>query len=784
MPSATRAESLVGVSEVIDGPQPIDPSSPNMAASGFALTARAAALPTFPALGPPDMLYVRKRYIPVVGGPKLYGYYHFIRGVETSHVAAISAYIVDVVRNNGLDPLSWVSAGAWEIASATFSAYNCISKADLIVHVDLPGSTTAIAKGPDGRPLELTDLFWAELLVSSFVRDLNATGEDPLYPCLRVISPFTSLHVEPLFLDAAAECAHRWHLSGADSFSGATLFAARSRIPAAIRDHLIGSSRYDAAIEFFQRLRVCQVDPDCAAHAAAAARLKGDLAQASAIVDKVITANPDSELAWLERAKNLRFSGDLEKALEAAKRAASRATENIEVWVVLADLYVDLKQYAQAFEALNSAQMPPPSLDPFLRELVPNRKHLTTPVEGASQGTDAVRVLANRFREEKNMSTEKTDDTLSELPGKLMTDVEQSCYAVLVKILNDLSWDEMLAVRGECFVMETDVENGRVLMTEELDADDPSNGEVAENGDVPDDDGEEADGSVSHEHLNGGDQQAGEELSEATNGIATISLRSESEESTSANGDVSNGNRGGDMSDIRVRSLEKTGKKVCKPWLDYLVTNMYQDLRAMAMWNAEEQQHSAAAALAAAALARKLRREVGDGDSGSSSLVRDDVEGQELEHDYRRSADEVATTTKRPAADWLRRGELALRLGKIEEAKTAYWTCVKLAAKEKMLAVTALSRIMKLSSKDGDTRTTLRCADAVWNYVDANTDRKGSSEPTAPVPEVRTSIFRIISEKGLRAVREMVTSKVEVDRKRMEGLLLDSVALQVDGFSR
>lgn len=771
MPSATKAESLVGVQEVIDGPHSIDVSGAAMSATGFAVKARAAALPTFPPMGPPDMLYVRKRYIPVVGPAKLYGYYHFVRGVDVSQVAAISAYIVDVVRNKGLDPQSWVSAGGWEIASATFLSYNFIAKADAIVHVDFPGSTTATAVDSEGRDIVLSDEFWSELLVSSVVRDIAGVGEQPLYSCLRVISPFTASRLEPLFLDAAADCAHRWHLAGIDTLEATTDFPSRSRIATTIRDYFLSHGRYDAAIQFFKRDAVREADAACVVHAAAAARGKGDLEQAKAIIDDLIATAPESELAWIERANILRASGALEKALEAAKTASAYADNSIDVWIVLAELYVDLKQHSKAFESLNTADMPPPALDPFLRELVPNRKNTTNPVEGASQGADAIRVLANRFREEKNKSSEKTDDTLAELPGKLMTDSERRCYAVLVKILNDLSWDEMLAVRGTCFVMETDVDN-----SEEVNA----NGSEAS--DEDDQGSADASGDSPKSGPNGLQEIPVEDL---TNDLSEVAIDDGPDGDPSTNGDgESDEEDGADLSEVRLKSFERIGKKVCKPWLDYLVTNMYQDLRAMAMWNAEEQQFSAAAALHAAAMARKSQGESVDGEQGSSPFALDDIENQELENDYRRTASEVASTTKRPPTDWLRRGELALRLEKIEEARTAYWTAVKLAEKEKDVAISALCRVMKLASDDGDTKTTVRCADTIWNYVDANADRKQSSEPTAPVPGVRTAVFCLISKKGLRAVRDIVTSKVEVDRKRMERLLLDSVAFQVDGFAR
>lgn len=777
MPSATRAEALVGIPEVIDGPHALEPSE-SAAQSGPALKARRHALARFPPLGPPDMLYVRKRYLPVVGLQKTYGYYHFVRGVEPGSVAKISAYIVDVLRNTGLDPSGWVATGAWEIASATFVSYNFITRADVTVHVDFPGGTTAEAVDRFGDACQLTELFWSQLLVSSTLRDMLSHGEQPLYPCLRVVVSPSPTASEAAFLDAAARCVHTWHLGGSSTPERPAASPSSSHVALAIRDHLISHARYETAITFFSDERVTAADPLNALHSAATARVAGDLSHAESIVDALLLQYPEAPLAWMERANILRAHGQLEKALDAAGVSAAHSSDDVYIWTLLADLHVDNKAYEKAFDALNSADMPPPPLDPYLRELVPNRNNKTLPVEGASRGTDAVRVLAERAKFERNLTNSSTDEILTELPAKRMEDTDHACYAVLVKIMNDLSWDSMLTVRGQCFVMEADINSGDV-------------------------DREALNEEGYDDNLDGLDPEPNSDTSnhnEATNGVRNISLEDGNDDGTNgdapsnpeANGQHSENQQqnGGSLSPtsvddrtaLRKRSLEKTGKKVCKPWLDYLVTSMYHDLRAMALWNAEEEQFREA--LAPAALSKRAHSEGGEDRPGRSVDEQSELEAQEAEEPFQRTASEIVETNRRPSADWLRRGLLAMRLGKREEARTAFWVCVKVAEKEKTVSVTALTRLMMLASEDGDMRTTIKCADGVWTYADRATDRKSSSEPTAPIAAVRKAMFYLISKKGLRAVREAVTSQADVARKRMESLLLDSVALRVDGFSR
>lgn len=753
MQSATRAEALVGIAEVQDGTTPIETSDP-MSATGASLKLRREKLSQFPPLGPPDMLYLRKRYVPVVGAPKLYGYYHFVRGVSTSSVAKISAYIVDVVRNIGLDPQSWVSTGGWEISSATFVAYNVMARADLIVHVDFPGSTIAEAFGRDGDQVTLTDLFWHQLHVSSVLRDLSGHGEQPLYPTLRVISPSFSLSYEHAFLESAIQCAHTWHLSGSFSLEEPSILASKSRVAMIIRNHFLGTARYEAALQFFSDKRLLQNDPLCAVHAAAAARSIGDFDRASKIVDQTLAGVPQSDIALLERINIFRAKGELSKALESAALASSVSSTDVMYWSAIADLYADMKQHSKAFHMLNRADMSPPPIDPFLHALLRPRNLETTPVEGAGNGADYVRVFAKRLRDERNTSNEKTDDTLSDLPAKLMQEADHACYAVLVKILNNLDWDTMLSIRGKCFVMETDIENGQVPDEDE------DVGNTADKGD---------DGDVVHE-----ESSFHTATEPATNG--TIDTDADLKEDTHENGTDQ-----GTVVDERRRTLEKSGKKVCKPWLDYLVTNMYHDLRAMAFWKAEEKEQASIAALAS--VAKRSHSKVGD--AGESADDERDVEAQVTDESFKRSVEDIVSSTRRPSVDWLRRGELAGRLAKSEEARDALSVCVKVSEGEKKICVTGLCRLMMLTAKDGNIKDTVRYADSVWNFMDANTDRKPASEPSPAVMDVRKALFTLISAKGLCAVREVLTeSSLDVDKKRLEGLLLDAVPLRVDGFSR
>lgn len=92
---------------------------------------------------------------------------------------------------------------------------------------------------------------------------------------------------------------------------------------------------------------------------------------------------------------------------------------------------------------------------------------------------------------------------------------------------------------------------------------------------------------------------------------------------------------------------------------------------------------------------------------------------------------------------------------------------------------------MIIPSRDGDSRTAINYADTLWTFLDASTDRKERSETTTALADVGKALFTIISAKVHCAVREVVRdANKDIDKKPLDGLLLDSAALRVEGFTR
>lgn len=814
MPSAGRSECLSGVVEIIDGSTPIKPDTFGDEAS---LQLRSANLHRLARMGPPDVAYFRKRFRPVVGASTVHGYYHFVRGVDVGSAASISAYLVDLV-NNGLDALPWVNTGTWEVVGATYRSYNAISKVDVVVDLKLPGGISAHAIDSSGTKIEVTDTIWKETAVCAVIRDLNAAGEHPLYPCLRVMqTPFERMEEE--FLDNARACVESWqNLPPTPASDGPA--PSDARVANAISEHFLSFCRYDRAIKFFDSEIISLACRDAQVYVAAAHRLKKDLEAAEVCIGKALEANPGSSLALIGSSKIHSAKGELEEAWTMANKACEAAGADINTFITLADLSADLHKYPEALVALNSGNMPQLELDYYLRELVLKRRSKTSPSAGGSNGYDVISKLAQRLKKERNVFNSKCDDNLSELPGHMMTSTEQDCYSVLVKILADVGWDKLLAIRGEAFVMETDIETKNAEAAaaaaarkaaekevesmgdnEETDADSKENGAdspSAKDGADSSETGKEATSSPTEKEsdaaaaeaseANGMKSDAAETENKAPNENKPEADDKTDKAATSPKAEAAEGDADKPTTESpnsKPVSAADIGKVVCKPWLDYLVTVMYEDLRAMAVWNAEERTQ--------VIKALKKSKSANDGSpspAASSSSVKaessDDLEaGKEIP---KRTPDEIASTTRRHAADWLRRGELALRLQKTEEAKSAFWICVKLSDKAKVPAVSAHLNLMNLAAREGDAVTTIMCADVIWSYLDSVVDKKSStpSTPTKtaapPVRVIQRAMFNLTAKLGLRSVREILAT-LDVDRHRIGTVLLDAVSWNVHGYS-
>lgn len=659
---------------------------------------------------------------------------------------------------------------------------------------------------------------------------------------------------------------------------------ADSRIAAAMSQHFEDFSRYDPAVDFFTNdkdfpLRgrpqgtadradgeqadvpptdvqtgdkgrangdaPTAVDADLAEmrlFAASAQLAKGDVSAARATLDAVLEAVPSSSAAWALSARVRLCAGDVTGAIRDGIAGANARPADALAWVTLADCLAIAGRHGDSLRALNAAELPPPELDPFLRSLLPNRRRMTSaslasspssPDHVSGDGSDGARIFATRLREEKNdrgsasgpAGAAGVDDLLAELPAKLMTDGERAVCAVLVRILDAIGWDSLLVVRSDSFVMEADTaRSGAPEVAEDttspvVSATPESSAAIpgGANGETPNSPGD-ADGAVvapsdgppTDGETGDGARSPSSDAAARPTPVASVGIYLDEDGPGSPAGSVQS---------------PPAVKAVCKTWLDYLVTSMYEDLRALAVWSAEEA--SAARALAAsvnAAAANGVARTPTAGGStedadveasgGSGTPASSGPDGAPGSMNVVRTAEDTAAATKRPAADWLRRAQLAARFSRAADAARAYEVVTILASKGDFPALTAWCARMATAAEEGDATLTIAAAVSVTATADglrtaaassaagggaATTGGGGggsSSTPSsdvvssasgafAPPIAVRRGLYRLVSKIGLRRVREAVNKSAGTRMApRLQSVLLDAVEWHVEGFDR
>lgn len=602
-----------------------------------------------------------------------------------------------------------------------------------------------------------------------------------------------------------------------------------------------------------------EVDADLAEmrlFAASAQLAKGDVSAARATLDAILEVVPTSSAAWALSSRVRLCAGDVAGAIRDGIAGANARPADALAWVTLADCLAIAGRHGDALRALNAAELPPPELDPFLRSLLPGRRRTTsasvapTPGNadhGGGDGSDGARIFATRLREEKNdrgaasgaAGASGVDEMLAELPAKLMTDGERAVCAVLVRMLDAIGWDALLMVRSDCFVMEADtareggVDGGADGASSPVVNTTPGSTAAAPVGETP---------------VNGAAPDAPEDVN-STTGVPSSPEASNPPGDGAADdhsgGARSPGNRSGTDSTARITPVAAVGitedgvgsrspphgssstaapKAVCKTWLDYLVSSMYEDLRALAVWSAEEA--AAARALAAsanAAAANGAARSPApagasedadvEASGGTNTPTASGADGSTGSMNIVRTAEDTAAATKRPAADWLRRAQLAARFSRAADAARAYEVVTILASKGDFPALTAWCARMASAAEEGDAALTIAAAVAVTVTADglrsaavssaagggaANTGGGGSGSGTsssdlssttsgalAPPIAVRRALYRLVSKIGLRRVREVANKSAGARvGPRLQSVLLDAVEWHVEGFDR
>jgi tetratricopeptide (TPR) repeat protein len=684
---------------------------------------------------------------------------------------------------------------------------------------------------------------WAQLFVSAVLRSVKATGEHPLYPALKVVATLdVAWNAEQLFLDAAARTLPQWKLAGSRFVDAAQATATCSIIAEGVWEYFARYARYQAAQDFFQTLATSCHEPALVLYVArslmgqrqhqiaqkkleellldqaACAELPGidrlllelTLAECELELGNLIEAtdriqgtvipecfgthtSPESSAtgaaAQEERTKHLNTTDAVEASDEESAniRIAAPGELGRLACFLLARLYVQTGEYESALRSLNMADVEPPQMDWFLRQVTApdsspgiegktsKMRQLTQPRPGFAAGTDGVRVLARRLSEErigagafgKGREQHHADRLLGDLTASVLSPEEREAFDILVKIVNQIGWDEFLLIRNRVFIMESDVLPLESAGTGALELSTAS---------------AEARPAPPHESP---PQHSSTDNAEEPS-LQTISLSSRREPATetqvhstgtgplgATQSDLDGHQQGEPKATLTLADARRQvhpaalSKALCTAWLDMLIHCLYEDLRAWSIWQHEESTLYESLHSNETTAAENAER------AASPALVSESL---------------LITETRRAPVDWLRRGELAERLGRPEMAERAYRICLGVAERAQTPTLTVWFRLAALQTEHGEAPAVVQALDHIWQYLVEHTDDSGKSTLTTRtgrlLPETMQAVLcHAVARFGFQTVRAAV-STLRQHQERMRSLLLDAVAAQVHGYDR
>jgi len=157
----------------------------------------------------------------------------------------------------------------------------------------------------------------------------------------------------------------------------------------------------------------------------------------------------------------LRERGRFKEALAIANKAVINAITEFRPWELLANLYIDLNEYEKALQALNSC----PMITNKKKDL--SGKNFCKPGKKRIPHNDSIPTIRDSehyalsvlysIEESDNSYEEKFKDVhpdFLKLPGNRLNGTFKKAYDILIRILNNVGWDDLLQYRSKVFIME------------------------------------------------------------------------------------------------------------------------------------------------------------------------------------------------------------------------------------------------------------------------------------------------------------------------------------------
>jgi len=432
---------------------------------GESMKTRTNSLDKINELGPPDLCYILKSNNKINATESSF---HFVLGINASSSASLAAYINKLINSVEIKTIPWLPLSSWKITNGIYSCYNIFSKVDIRVEVQIPGGVVSYLIDSNKKRLQIkNENIWVETYVSSYLRAIlydddyikNENNNFNVISGIKRINIFENDEEEDEFL----RCAKIIYDSGkyviGHNSEAIIPTISNNNLTKAIVKYFTETKKEDKAIRFFQEIYKTHTEIG-----SVIAKLyfgSNRVIEGINTLHKSIQSNNHSYELYVTQAMFLREKGRFKEALAVANKAVINAVTEFKPWELLANLYVDLNEYENALQVLNSC----PMITNRGRDLSgknfckPSKKRIphNDDIPTIHESEDYALSCYYAVEESDNSLEEKFRDVHADfikLPGNRLNGTFRRAYNILVRILNNVGWDNLLQYRSKVFIME------------------------------------------------------------------------------------------------------------------------------------------------------------------------------------------------------------------------------------------------------------------------------------------------------------------------------------------
>jgi Chs5-Arf1p-binding protein BUD7/BCH1 len=407
------------------------------------LNTRTQSLKNSIGLGPPDLCYVIREHHPsglkkLVAKAFIRSYYHYIYGVNTSSLASIAAYFRKFVDSIERDKSVKVIFGC-------FCVYDCFSKLDVRVEIQIPGHSLSYLINPSGQRFHTEEVYWEGAYLSSVLRTLHPTRGT----AVALTSFFNNIKEIENFMEIANKFWNKLGFVLEDS-DDIKKYGINLLYPS-ISKYLIKKQRFKLHQQLFKKY--LEKDPLMLTFLGKSSMKIRRLEEIVRLISNQLKITPHAFPLYYTLAKAHEKLQDIPEAIKACQYLIELGLEVYNYWHTLVKCYIQIKDYSNAILCFNA--MPHYKIEQIEMDLEVEENRILIPekISFGAAGNIWITPKELDFRPfEDQISSPNSKEKaliskLNGLPGTRLSGSMVKAYKLLVKIEKQIEWQNLLKLK-------------------------------------------------------------------------------------------------------------------------------------------------------------------------------------------------------------------------------------------------------------------------------------------------------------------------------------------------